>query len=160
MWKGQRHRILTKRPGEVLDWRLKSGGTRRECWEKCLLQEEPFAGPGKHIPSNGVGDGVGAGEGASASRSRGPRLPRPSWDLLRTICARSASCSRDFILWNQKRMLLSGPDAQGRVWWGWGGAHLAALHSARFSASRARRSAGDRARSGAGSSGLCMRNRS
>lgn len=49
-------------------------------------------------PSKGVGDGVGAGEGASASRSKGPRLLRPSWDLLRTICARRASCSRDFIL--------------------------------------------------------------
>lgn len=41
---------------------------------------------------------MGAGEGASASRSKGPRLLRPSWDLLRTICARRASCSRDFIL--------------------------------------------------------------
>lgn len=76
---------------------------------------------------------MGAGEGASASRSRGPRLLRLSWDLLRTICARRASCSRDFI--------------------------LAARHSARFSASRARRSAGDSARS-AGSSGLCTRSRS
>lgn len=52
-----------------------------------------------HRPSTGVGEGVGAGEGASASRSRGPRRLRPSCDLLRTICARRASCSRDFILW-------------------------------------------------------------
>lgn len=62
----------------------------------------PLLAPRKYIPSNGVGDGVGAGEGASASRSKGPLLPRPSWDLLRTICARRASCSRDFILWNQR----------------------------------------------------------
>lgn len=93
--KGLRYRLLTKRPGEALVWRPKSKGTRIE------LGVLPAGGaplaPG-NIPSNGVGDGVGAGEGASASRSKGPLLPRPSWDLLRTICARRASCSRDFIL--------------------------------------------------------------
>jgi hypothetical protein len=52
---------------------------------------------------------VGAGEGASASRSRGPRLPRPSWDLLRTICARRASCSRDFILQEEGGRGWAGP---------------------------------------------------
>lgn len=104
-----------------------------------------------HRPSTGVGDGVGAGEGASASRSRGPRLLRPSWDLLRTIWARRASCSRDFILRAKGKRCWAGG------WCGRGaglglpgppGPHLAALQSARFSASRARRSAGDRARSG------------
>lgn len=58
---------------------------------------------------------MGAGEGASASRSRGPRLLRPSWDLLRTICARRASCSRDFILQESGRVGL------GRAQWVPGG---------------------------------------
>lgn len=51
VWKGPRHRILTKRPGEVLVWRLKSGGTRRECWEKCSLQgRSPLLAHGNTYP--------------------------------------------------------------------------------------------------------------
>lgn len=57
---------------------------------------------------------MGAGEGASARRSRGPRLLRPSWDLLRTICARRASCSRDFILWAGGGRAAKGGAGSGR----------------------------------------------
>lgn len=88
-------------------------------------------------------------------------MPLDSWDLLRTIWARSASCSRDFIL-RKRAQWLDGQLGRGAhpLLPPSTGLHLAALHRARFSASSARRSAGDRARSGTGSSGLCMRIRS
>lgn len=77
MGKGPRCGSLTKRPGEVLVWRLKSGKQEESVGGSSQSRWSPPLVPGD-IPSNGVGDGVGAGEGASASRSRGPRLPRPS----------------------------------------------------------------------------------
>lgn len=53
------------------------------------------------LPSIGVGEGVGAGEGDSVSWSSVPRF-FPSLDLAMTIWAFSASCSRDFILQEEK----------------------------------------------------------
>ena len=53
------------------------------------------------VPSMGVGEGVGTGEGDSVSWSSVPRF-FPSLDLAMTIWAFSASCSRDFILGEER----------------------------------------------------------
>lgn len=69
-------------------------------------------------PSIGVGEGVGAGDGDSANWSRVPRF-LPSLDLAMTIWALRASCSKDFILKEQKERIVRLEKKQNvhTHWW-------------------------------------------